>query len=137
MFVILFAFATLNPWDLGDEVAPGDLARFPADALLAAEHWSLADEHHQWVANHVQGVPWIDGHAWECETRRATLAWQHLAEAWRHREFGHSYALTWIVDDLRKLRDVIGPDDYRAGRMPDPIPYRRVMPPMGRNYPSD
>jgi hypothetical protein len=134
MFVIA-AVWLLSPWDLGDEVCPGDLARFPADALLAAEYADMASDHYEWVESHMWSVRGVDWQGWLSTAEHARDAWRCLELAWntelfrRERE-PHRWD-DWnrsVAERLHALRDVIGPEDYRAGRLPDPIPYRRVMP---------
>lgn len=125
---VVAAVLALNPWDLGDEVCPGDLARFPADALLAVEYHSLAADHVCWIETYTRFVPWMDSYEWGSAARRSGAAWEHLSNAWVARNSDHPNSMQWVVGDLRKLRDVIGIENYRAGMMPDPIPYRRLMP---------
>jgi hypothetical protein len=129
MFVIA-AVWLLSPWDLGDEVCPGDLVRFPADYALAAEYADVANDHFQWVRENARHVPWINGYEWQCRARHSQQAWYHLSEAWRfhHIRVEHGSTPNFMVNHLSHLYDVIGPENYRAGLLPDPIPYRRVMP---------
>jgi hypothetical protein len=121
---VIVAVLGLSPWELGEEVCPGDLARFPADALLAAECYELARDHQRWVEEYVMGGPHLNGHEMNARASRSREAWQR---AWQYREGGTGEE--WIVYELRILRAVIGAENYRAGVMPDPVPHRRLMRP--------
>lgn len=124
-FVVL-AVLSLSPWDIGGEVCPGDLARFPADAAMAEECVAVAYAHREWIDQHATGLPWANAHQWRSEANRSLDAWSHLRWAWYYFEHREDPA-EHITHELLLLRDVIGPENYRAGVMPDPIPYRRVM----------
>jgi hypothetical protein len=108
---VIVAVLGLSPWELGEEVCPGDLAR----------------DHQRWVEEYVMGGPHLNGHEMNARASRSREAWQRLKWAWQYREGGTGEE--WIVYELRILRAVIGAENYRAGVMPDPVPHRRLMRP--------
>lgn len=126
MFVVLAVLA-LNPWDLGDEVCPADLARFGYDRASVDELAGIANDRRNWLR---ANVPWYDPGFRSAD--HAHAAWTHLKWAWYYAETNSMYEsanrLELIHCELRGLYDLIGPEAYRAGVMPDPTPFRRVMP---------
>lgn len=102
------------------EPAMTDLARFP-HAEVAAATYEFAREHVEW-ARAQQAM-----HPWEPSWCRWIEEAEHCRECW------HQLWIAAIEDDgtysrveaLRELKDLIGPDAYRAGHMPPPAPWWR------------
>lgn len=94
----------------------------------------IAAVHLYWLRHH---VPADDPRIREADQRLA--AWTHLKWAWWYVESNwmdeSPNRLELIACELEGLYRLIGPENYRAGRMPDPIPCRRIMNPVVRNKP--
>lgn len=126
MFVALL-LALYHPPDRLAPAEPFDpLPQFPPHAL-ACHHAAFADAHLQWLRDRrFLEADRADWHAHQRDAAYCADRWRALRMA---REGGCDWG-EWLPAEFWQdyLRDLLGDEDYAAGRMPPPVPPWHVRP---------
>lgn len=117
----MFLALALSLCTLPDPLA--DLHRFPPREIVRA-NYDMAWTHYAWLENHQfchpshQQAYWT---AWQSEQGGAYWAWDLLNDV----SAGY-YSMEMRIGRLKRLREMIGDEAFRDGRMPLPVQLHRL-----------
>lgn len=100
------------------EIRVEDAARFPFGPQTTEAYWKFASNHRLYVEANAPTLT-----AWIAEAEYCERAWDLLDDC--KRLFADKP--DQLKQRLSALRDLIGPENYAAGRMPPVCPYWRFM----------
>lgn len=97
-----------------------DADGFAVDAITAREYWQLADRHIKHHRQHIlDNYPFPAYMGWVTDAQKCRAAWDTLDNlTWPTMDKSPEYRLA----QLRRLREILGEEDYAARRMPPPCP---------------
>lgn len=99
-------------------VTAADLEKFPSREVAWAGY-EFAVEHVRWVEGRSPCWERLDAWEWRTEARQCHMAWDLLADSWGRIPQAMS------LSHLERLRCLLGPEAYYAGRMPPCCPWWR------------
>jgi hypothetical protein len=94
-----------------------DLQAFPS-STVARFNWQAAERHCEWGNRERQSrlSPWNPWEAWYPQAEWRRRCWYVLDDA-------HTYRGERRLRALQQLRELLGPEAYRAGSMPTSCPF--------------